>query len=234
MSNRMDSTPFKMYKGGDCSLKRGKGLDIPLIIKDFNLINWIGANSFRTSHYPYAEEIIDQADAQGIVVIDECPAVGLISFGDVLLKQHKSVLRELVMRDRNHPSVIAWSVANEPSSAKSSADKYFGEVTKFVKFLDPTRPVTAAINADYTKEKAVIERQLTFFCIELMYTDIYKNFLFLEITRVVGNKKGIFTRERQPKASAKLLRCRYHTLTNRSIEGGIAYCPNIGASDFKC
>lgn len=56
---------------------RGKGLDMPLILKDFNLIHWIGANSFRTSHYPYAEEIMDQADAQGIVVIDECPAVGL-------------------------------------------------------------------------------------------------------------------------------------------------------------
>lgn len=50
---------------------------MPLIIKDFNLINWVGANSFRTSHYPYAEEIMDQADAQGIAVIDECPAVVL-------------------------------------------------------------------------------------------------------------------------------------------------------------
>ena len=34
---------------------------------------WIGANSFRTSHYPYAEEIMDFADRMGIVVIDECP-----------------------------------------------------------------------------------------------------------------------------------------------------------------
>lgn len=56
---------------------RGKGVDIPLILKDFNLIKWIGANSFRTSHYPYADEIMDRADAEGIMVIDECPAVGL-------------------------------------------------------------------------------------------------------------------------------------------------------------
>ena len=46
---------------------RGKGVDYPIIVKDFNLIKWVGANSFRTSHYPYAEEIMDRADAEGIV-----------------------------------------------------------------------------------------------------------------------------------------------------------------------
>ena len=56
---------------------RGKGLDLALIARDFNMLKWLGANCFRTSHYPYAEEIMDQADQQGIVVIDECPAVGL-------------------------------------------------------------------------------------------------------------------------------------------------------------
>lgn len=54
---------------------RGKGLDLPLIIRDHNLIRWIGANSYRTSHYPYAEEIMDLADSLGIMIIDECPAV---------------------------------------------------------------------------------------------------------------------------------------------------------------
>ncbi|KAJ8963677.1 hypothetical protein NQ314_005470 [Rhamnusium bicolor] len=54
---------------------RGKGLDLPLIIRDHNLIKWIGANSYRTSHYPYAEEIMDLADSLGIMIIDEVPAV---------------------------------------------------------------------------------------------------------------------------------------------------------------
>jgi len=56
---------------------RGKGLDFPLIARDFNMLKWLGVNCFRTSHYPYAEEIMDQADEQGIVVIDECPGVGI-------------------------------------------------------------------------------------------------------------------------------------------------------------
>ena len=56
---------------------RGKGLDYAIIAKDFSLLKWLGANSFRTSHYPYADEIMDMADKEGIVVIDECPGVGI-------------------------------------------------------------------------------------------------------------------------------------------------------------
>ena len=56
---------------------RGKGLDLPLIARDYNLLKWVGANAYRTSHYPYAEEIMDMADQYGIMIIDECPAVDL-------------------------------------------------------------------------------------------------------------------------------------------------------------
>lgn len=47
------------------------------MVKDFNLLKWLGANSFRTSHYPYAEEILQMCDRHGVVVIDECPGVGI-------------------------------------------------------------------------------------------------------------------------------------------------------------
>ena len=56
---------------------RGKGHDDAFLVHDFELLEWIGANSFRTSHYPYAEEVLDYADRHGIVVIDETAAVGL-------------------------------------------------------------------------------------------------------------------------------------------------------------
>lgn len=55
---------------------RGRGFDYPTLVKDFNLLKWFGANSFRTSHYPYSEETMNLADALGFVVIDESPAVG--------------------------------------------------------------------------------------------------------------------------------------------------------------
>jgi beta-glucuronidase len=56
---------------------RGKGHDPAYMVHDFELMHWLGANSFRTSHYPYAEEVLEYADRQGIVVIDETAAVGL-------------------------------------------------------------------------------------------------------------------------------------------------------------
>ena len=58
---------------------RGKGLDFPMIAKDFNLLKWLGATCMRTSVYPYAEEIMDQADQQGIAIINESPGIGIIS-----------------------------------------------------------------------------------------------------------------------------------------------------------
>lgn len=57
---------------------RGKGFDWALLVKDFNLLRWLGANAFRTSHYPYAEEVMQLCDRYGIVVIDECPGVGIV------------------------------------------------------------------------------------------------------------------------------------------------------------
>ena len=53
---------FRGFGKHEDSNIRGKGFDAALITKDFNLIKWLGANSFRTSHYPYADEIMDLAD----------------------------------------------------------------------------------------------------------------------------------------------------------------------------
>ena len=52
-------------------------MDLVTLTKDYNLMRWIGANCFRTSHYPYSEELMDLADQQGFMVINEVPAVGL-------------------------------------------------------------------------------------------------------------------------------------------------------------
>ena len=82
---------------------------------------WVGANSFRTTHYPYSEQTMDLADRLGFLVIDETPAVGLFFLEEGLprrLELCRRFTRELIARDRNHPSVIAWSLANEPHSQR--------------------------------------------------------------------------------------------------------------------
>ncbi|CAG2120217.1 unnamed protein product, partial [Medioppia subpectinata] len=132
---------------------RGKGLDLAFIAKDMNLIKWMGANSFRTSHYPYSEELMDMCDEQGIVVIDECPAVALSAFTDVLQKQHLQTITEMIARDKNRPSVVMWSIANEPQSDKAEAEEYFRVISTHARSLDKSRPITAAINHDYNNDK---------------------------------------------------------------------------------
>ncbi|KAK7058721.1 hypothetical protein SK128_008184, partial [Halocaridina rubra] len=134
---------------------RGKGVDYPLIIKDFSLLKWLGANSFRTSHYPYAEEIMDMADQEGIMIIDESPAVGLSGFDEALMNTHISVMQELVRRDKNRPSVIMWSVGNEPVSSQAAAKDYFSNVVNATKAADPSqRPVACVLSADKSSDKA--------------------------------------------------------------------------------
>ena len=123
---------------------RGKGHDDALLVHDFELMRWVGANSFGTSHYPYAEEWLEYADRHGIVVIDETAAVGLNihmaagllggasqstffpqTMNDATRDAHAQAIRELIARDKNHPSVVMWCIANEPASSEQGSREYF-------------------------------------------------------------------------------------------------------------
>jgi beta-glucuronidase len=138
----------------------GKAHSDAVLLRDFELLKWIGANSFRTSHYPYAEAVLDYADRQGIVVIDETAAVGLNmgigggifggqgyttfsseTINDQTREVHAQAIRELVARDKNHPSVVLWSIANEPESDTEGAERYFKPLFDLTRELDPSRPV---------------------------------------------------------------------------------------------
>jgi beta-glucuronidase len=284
----------------------GKGHNDAFLVHDFELLKWVGANSFRTSHYPYAEAVLDYADRQGIVVIDETAAVGLnvnlsvedpdargsTTFSpervnDQTREAHVQAIRELVARDKNHPSVVLWSIANEPESDTEGAERYFEPLFPLTRELDPTRPVGFAnlLTAPYGKcrvsqfgDVVMLNRYYGWYVdtgdLEAAETawenelrgwakegkpiiiteygaDTYPGLhsllpepwseeyqvAFLEmnhrvfdrfdavvgeqvwnfadfatisgIARVGGNKKGVFTRDRQPKAAAHTLRRRW-------------------------
>lgn len=154
---------FRGFGKHEDSAFRGRGFDNVLMVHDFSLMKWIGANSFRTSHYPYAEEFLDYADRHGIVVIDETAAVGLnlglgggfhgrvtersfspTMFNDSTQAAHAQGIRELIARDKNHPSVVMWSIANEPESVEEGAREYFQPLVRLARELDPSRPLTYA------------------------------------------------------------------------------------------
>jgi beta-glucuronidase len=123
----------------------GRGYVPAVIIKDYTLMKWVGANSFRTTHYPYSEQMMDLADRLGFLVIDETPAVGLFFAQkglDRRLELCRQYVSELVARDKNHPSVIMWSLANEPHSSVPAAKPFLRNLYDLCKSLDPTRPAT--------------------------------------------------------------------------------------------
>lgn len=143
----------------------GRGFNPGVIKRDFELMKWIGANSFRTAHYPYSEEIYQMADREGFLIIDEVPAVGLmastVNFFDaaigkqtrfferetipVLLENHLNALRDMIARDKNHACVIAWSLLNEPESTDEHSLPYIEKIFTEAKKVDiQKRPCTFA------------------------------------------------------------------------------------------
>lgn len=160
-----ESFYFKGFGKHEDSVLRGRGLDPVTNLKDLRLIKWMGGNSLRTSHYCYSEEFMRLCDREGIVVIDEVPAVGLMVGFDFDLSSvmrggpkpktwevmacgdaHRRVLREMIARDKNHPCVVMWSVGNESESWTEGADAYFKPIFDLARELDRAkRPVTCVL-----------------------------------------------------------------------------------------
>ena len=152
----------------------GRGFSWAVAKRDFECMKWTGANCFRTSHYPYAEEWYQMADEEGFLIIDEVPAVGMMrsthNFAAAgtgqytyffetptvpeLLKNHKQQVSEMMARDKNHACVIAWSLFNEPETTSEYARNYFSEVFAHARALDPQhRPLTGAFEKNSAPDK---------------------------------------------------------------------------------
>jgi beta-galactosidase len=119
----------------------GVGVAMPDALQSFRIarLKEMGSNAYRTSHNPPTPELLDACDRLGMIVMDENRLLG--SDEENLRK-----LDDLVLRDRNHPSVCIWSVANEEFSVQSTLQGGNAARTmqNRVKRLDPTRPVTYA------------------------------------------------------------------------------------------
>ena len=146
----INGRPFRFH--GPCKHEdspfHGRGVDQCLNVTDINLYHWLHANCFRTSHYPYAEEMYQLCDREGIVVVDETPAVGMWAsenYGWNLAEYHEQVLKDMIARDKNHPCVVMWSVGNEPDtdSLPDKAYDYWMPLYEAAHKADPqNRPVT--------------------------------------------------------------------------------------------
>ncbi len=151
---------FKGFGRHEDFYASGRGLNLPLLVKDYDLLRWVGANSYRTSHYPYSEEEMMMADRRGLLIIDEIPAVSLLFEDEANVAQRKAIclrmIEELIARDKNHAAVVMWSVGNEPltpnligrltgqdtSPLPQYSLDFFRDLMSRARALDPTRPVT--------------------------------------------------------------------------------------------
>ncbi len=117
----------------------GVGAALPDRLQYFRVarLKEMGCNAYRTSHNPPTPELLEACDHLGMLVMDENRLLG----SDVI---HMNRLERLVRRDRNHPSVVIWSIANEEFSVQSipAGGRTAATMQDFVKRLDPTRPVT--------------------------------------------------------------------------------------------
>jgi beta-galactosidase len=116
------------------------------------ILKGLGCNAVRTSHNPPAEEFLDLCDELGFYVIDECfDKWGTLAYGEIFEDNWRNDLHDFILRDRNHPSVIVWSVGNEVD-AQGAEDMLKTEkmLCDYVRTLDD-RPVTLALAPHVTE-----------------------------------------------------------------------------------
>ena len=132
----------------------GAAVNTRALERQLEMLKAMGVNGIRTSHNPPAPELLELTDRMGFIVIDEA--------FDMWKKEktkfdyhldwddwHKRDLEDMVLRDRNHPSIFMWSIGNEISEqwgGDPAAGIIGKELSGIVRSLDKTRPITAAIN----------------------------------------------------------------------------------------
>ncbi|HYW34873.1 MAG TPA: beta-galactosidase GalB, partial [Balneolaceae bacterium] len=122
------------------------------IQRRLQLLKDMGCNAFRTSHNPPTPELLDLADRMGFLVMDEafdCWDRGKVKYDYHIYwdQWHKRDLEDLIRRDRNHPSVILWSIGNEiPEQWHPKGREIALELAGIAKNFDQTRPITSACN----------------------------------------------------------------------------------------
>ena len=124
-----------------------------LFVRQMVKMKEMGVNAIRFSHNPPAPEALDVCDELGLLAIDEAFdewQLGKVSNGYSLHfdKWAKTDLTDMILRDRNHPSVIMWSIGNEiMEQYKHDPNKIASYLNKIVKSLDTTRATTAGFNS---------------------------------------------------------------------------------------
>lgn len=134
--------------------------------RQLEIMQDMGCNAIRTSHNPSAPELLELCDRMGMVVWDECfdkwNATADRVKGKPPLKEHsEKQIRNLVMRDRNHPCIVVWSIGNEignqPYDREGKSPERVKFMSDFVRKYDPTRPVGIGCHIPGTADEPILD-----------------------------------------------------------------------------
>jgi beta-galactosidase len=141
----LNEKPLKLKGASNHQDHAGVGVALPDRLFEFRIeqLKRMGANAWRCAHHPPAPEFLDACDRLGMLVMDETRCMDSTADG---LRQ----LAGMVTRDRNHPSVVLWSLGNEePHQMTGVGRRIIRSMKRLVRRLDPTRPVTLAMNGGW-------------------------------------------------------------------------------------
>jgi beta-galactosidase len=130
----------------------GAAVNTRAIERQLEIMKSMGCNAIRTSHNPPAPELLDLCDRMGFLVMDEAfdewkRNKTQYGYGLYFDKWSERDLTDMVLRDRNHPSIIIWSIGNEiPEQDNGNAFEMSKRLVDICHKHDPTRPVTSACN----------------------------------------------------------------------------------------
>ncbi|HZK96688.1 MAG TPA: beta-galactosidase GalB [Prolixibacteraceae bacterium] len=130
----------------------GSAINKRALERQLEILKGMGCNAIRTSHNPPAPELLDLADQMGFIIMDEAYDMwkkpkNKFDYSTVWDEMHKKDLQDLILRDRNHPSVMIWSIGNEILEQWDSTGTAIArELAGYVRELDTTRPITSACN----------------------------------------------------------------------------------------
>jgi beta-galactosidase len=130
----------------------GAAINVRALERQLELLRGMGVNAIRTSHNPPAPELLDLCDKMGFLVMDEAFDMWKRSktkydYSNYWDEWHKQDLQDQILRDRNHPCVIIWSIGNEIGEQRSPAGTTIArELASIVHSLDTTRPISTANN----------------------------------------------------------------------------------------
>jgi beta-galactosidase len=139
----------------------GAAVNTRAIERRLELLKEMGCNAIRTAHNPPAPELLILCDRLGFLVMDEAFDVWKKKkvkhdFHEIWDEWHRKDLEDLIKRDRNHPSVIIWSIGNEiREQFDSSGISMTKELVGIVKSLDKTRPVTCALTENQPEKNFI-------------------------------------------------------------------------------